>query len=121
MPANGRFGGHFVSGHIDGVGVIKRKERVENALYLTIQVPSEYRKTMMIKGSIAVDGTSLTIFELGEDTLTISLIPHTQGATILAGKMVGDTVNIECDMLAKYVQQILIRQRKAKVMFQWIC
>ena len=107
MPANGRFGGHFVSGHVDGVGVIKKKERVENALYLTIQVPSEYRKTMMIKGSIAVDGTSLTIFELGEDTLTISLIPHTQGATILAGKMVGDTVNIECDMLAKYVQQIL--------------
>jgi riboflavin synthase len=114
MPANGRFGGHFVSGHVDGVGVIKKTERVENALYLTIQVPSEYRKTMMIKGSIAVDGTSLTIFELGEDTLTISLIPHTQGETILAGKMVGDTVNIECDMLAKYVQQILIPSEKSE-------
>lgn len=107
MAANGRFGGHFVSGHVDGVGTIIKRQMVENALYMTIQAPAFCLPFFMLKGSVAIDGTSLTIFHVEEDTLTISLIPHTRGATILAEKKIGDQVNIECDMLAKYVQQML--------------
>lgn len=107
MAANGRFGGHFVSGHVDGVGTIIKRQMVENALYMTIQAPKACLPFFMLKGSVAIDGTSLTIFHVEEDTLTISLIPHTRGATILAEKKIGDQVNIECDMLAKYVQQML--------------
>lgn len=107
MAANGRFGGHFVSGHIDGVGVITGKKRVENALYIDIQYSAELSPYLMPKGSAALDGTSLTLFYVSEKELTISLIPHTQEETILAEKAIGDLVNIECDMLAKYVERML--------------
>lgn len=110
MAANGRFGGHFVSGHIDGVGVITGKKRVENALYIDIQYSAEFSPYLMPKGSIALDGTSLTLFYVSEKELTISLIPHTQEETILAEKAIGDLVNIECDMLAKYVERMLSRK-----------
>ncbi|MCA1030589.1 riboflavin synthase [Bacillus timonensis] len=107
MAANGRFGGHFVSGHVDGVGEIVHKERKENAVYYTIKVDEHIRKFMLMKGSVAVDGTSLTIFGLTDNTFTISLIPHTLQETILGQKGQGDTVNLECDMLGKYVQQFV--------------
>ncbi|ANB61289.1 riboflavin synthase [Anoxybacteroides amylolyticum] len=107
MAANGRFGGHFVSGHVDGVGEIIRKEPVANAVYYEIKVPKPLRKYMIVKGSVAIDGTSLTIFGLTDDTLTISLIPHTRAETILGDKQVGDIVNIECDVIGKYVEQFL--------------
>ncbi|RAK22237.1 riboflavin synthase alpha chain [Anoxybacillus vitaminiphilus] len=107
MAANGRFGGHFVSGHVDGVGEIIRKEPVANAVYYEIKVPKELRKYMIFKGSVAVDGTSLTIFGLTDDTFTISLIPHTRAETILGDKQVGDIVNIECDVIGKYVEQFI--------------
>lgn len=110
MAANGRFGGHFVSGHVDGVGVISGKKQVENALYVDITYPSELAPYLMPKGSVALDGTSLTIFYVSEKELTISLIPHTQEETILAGKAIGDSVNIECDMLAKYVERMMNRK-----------
>lgn len=110
MAANGRFGGHFVSGHIDGVGVITGKKRVENALYIDIQYSAELSPYLMPKGSAALDGTSLTLFYVSEKELTISLIPHTQEETILAEKAIGDLVNIECDMLAKYVERMLSRK-----------
>ncbi|MDQ0176561.1 riboflavin synthase [Bacillus chungangensis] len=114
IAANGRFGGHFVSGHIDAVAVIKKKEYRENALYMTIEVPEAYESFLLVKGSIAVDGTSLTIFHVVKSTITISLIPHTQNATILAAKNVGELVNIECDLLMKYVQQFIKPQQKAE-------
>ncbi|SFA48039.1 riboflavin synthase alpha chain [Parageobacillus thermantarcticus] len=107
MAANGRFGGHFVSGHVDGVGEIIRKWPVANAVYYEIQIPKELRKYMILKGSVAVDGTSLTIFGLTDDTFTISLIPHTRAATILGDKQPGDIVNIECDVIGKYVAQFM--------------
>ncbi|KMY54334.1 riboflavin synthase subunit alpha [Bacillus sp. FJAT-27231] len=110
MAANGRFGGHFVSGHVDGVGTITGKKQVENALYVDIAYPSELAPYLMTKGSVALDGTSLTIFYVSEKELTISLIPHTQEETILAKKAIGDPVNIECDMLAKYVERMLNRK-----------
>ncbi|MBA2873305.1 riboflavin synthase [Thermaerobacillus caldiproteolyticus] len=112
MAANGRFGGHFVSGHVDGIGEIIRKEPVANAVYYDIKVPKELRKYMILKGSVAVDGTSLTIFGLTDDTFTISLIPHTRAETILGDKQVGDIVNIECDVIGKYVEQFLARKQE---------
>ena len=103
MAANGRFGGHFVSGHVDGVGrIINRKER-SNALYLDISISKQLHDFLINKGSITVDGTSLTLFNVENGTITISLIPHTQDKTILKEKKVGDFVNIECDLLAKYI------------------
>lgn len=111
MSANGRFGGHFVSGHVDGVGKIVKRDSRDNAEYFQIQVDPELAKFMMMKGSVSVDGTSLTIFGLEDDTFTISLIPHTQDATILTTKNVGDEVNIECDMLLKYIHQLIFKNQ----------
>ncbi|MFD2637667.1 riboflavin synthase [Piscibacillus salipiscarius] len=107
MPANGRFGGHFVSGHVDGVGKIVKRESKDNAEYFYIEVPDELAKYFMLKGSVSVDGTSLTVFGVESNQFTISLIPHTQEATILTSKHEGDEVNIECDMLLKYVHQLV--------------
>ncbi|MDR7001833.1 riboflavin synthase [Neobacillus niacini] len=103
MAAGGRFGGHFVSGHIDGTGVIKSKKAFENAVYYEIEAKQEMLNYIILKGSVAVDGTSLTVFGKSEDTFTISLIPHTLSETILGLKGSGDLVNLECDMIGKYV------------------
>ncbi|GAB3042834.1 riboflavin synthase [Virgibacillus ainsalahensis] len=110
MHANGRFGGHFVSGHVDGTGKIYGKRKQENAIYYDIQIPEELSGFLLHKGSITVDGVSLTLFAVNKDSFTISLIPHTVSETILGEKGIGDRVNIECDMLAKYVQNMLSKQ-----------
>lgn len=107
MAANGRFGGHFVSGHIDATGKIVKKKKEQNAIYYDIEIPNDLTKYILPKGSITVDGTSLTIFGIQQSIFTISLIPHTAKGTILGEKEEGDIVNIECDMLAKYVQKML--------------
>ncbi|OCA85705.1 riboflavin synthase subunit alpha [Bacillus sp. FJAT-27225] len=107
MAAGGRFGGHFVSGHIDGTGTIKSKKRLENAVYYEIETNPEVNHFVILKGSVAVDGTSLTVFGVSDRTFTISLIPHTLSETILSDKGPGDKVNIECDMLGKYVHHML--------------
>lgn len=113
MAANGRFGGHFVSGHVDGVGKIIRRQTRDNALLIDIQVPGHLTDWMIMKGSVCVDGTSLTIFGLTADSFTISLIPHTQDEVITAKKKVGEEVNIECDMMAKYIQQMLEKKQRS--------
>lgn len=107
MAANGRFGGHFVSGHIDGVGHIISKKQEENALYVTVSFPEQLGRYFLYKGSVALDGTSLTLFGVTDEGITVSLIPHTRDETVLAAKGIGDPVNIECDMLAKYVGNML--------------
>lgn len=112
MAANGRFGGHFVSGHIDGTGTISSIKAEENAVYIEIIIPEHGTQYCLKKGSIAVDGTSLTIFYVKEQSVTISLIPHTRGETILGSKRVGDIVNIEFDLLGKYVRSIV--EKKAE-------
>ncbi|WP_449354325.1 riboflavin synthase [Virgibacillus natechei] len=114
MAANGRFGGHFVSGHIDGKGKIIRKERQENAVYYDIEIDNGLTSFFIKKGSTAVDGISLTVFHVEGNTFTISLIPHTVSETILGEKNQGDIVNIECDMLAKYMQQMLEQQQNSE-------
>lgn len=106
MAANGRFGGHFVSGHVDGVGVIRSVRKETNAITKKIELDPHLMKYMMIKGSVSVDGTSLTIFGMDRTSITISLIPTTQNDSLIGNKGIGDKVNIECDMLAKYTERI---------------
>ncbi|SER37392.1 riboflavin synthase alpha chain [Gracilibacillus ureilyticus] len=110
MHANGRFGGHFVSGHVDAVGTIERTWTEDNAKYYYIKVPETRYITM--KGSISVDGTSLTVFGVDDHGFTISLIPETQKATVLGEKDRGDIVNVEYDMLAKYMERLLQTSEK---------
>ncbi|MRG87307.1 riboflavin synthase [Salinibacillus xinjiangensis] len=110
MAAGGRFGGHFVSGHVDGIGKIVQKKPEANAVYYQIEIPKELQQFFMLKGSVAVDGTSLTVFGVDQNIITISLIPHTVSHTVLGDKEKGDIVNIECDMLAKYVANMLFQK-----------
>lgn len=107
MAAGGRFGGHFVSGHIDGTGVIKSKKTFENAIYYEIEADPELLRFIIKRGSIAVDGTSLTVFDVSNDSFTLSLIPHTRSESILGNKENGEIVNLECDMIGKYVGHFL--------------
>ncbi|QAS53237.1 riboflavin synthase [Halobacillus litoralis] len=111
MGAGGRFGGHLVSGHIDGTGTIVSKNPESNAVYYEIELPDELIHYFVYKGSIAVDGTSLTVFGVKDNKVTISLIPHTMEHTVLGGKGPGDHVNIECDMIGKYVAHFLGGQK----------
>lgn len=104
MLANGRFGGHIVSGHVDTVGEIVNINTQENAVQYSIQTDTTY---CLEKGSITIDGTSLTIFRVSKDSIDISLIPHTQSHTILSSKKIGDLVNIEFDILGKYIEKFL--------------
>ncbi|WP_252503352.1 riboflavin synthase [Sporosarcina sp. Marseille-Q4943] len=110
MAANGRFGGHFVTGHVDCVGEIIAMRPIENAIYIDIQMDSAFQTYLVPKGSITVDGTSLTVFSIFEQGFTISLIPVTQADSILGHKRVGDYVNVECDILAKYIERIVLRK-----------
>ncbi|MBB4826011.1 riboflavin synthase [Sporosarcina luteola] len=110
MPANGRFGGHFVSGHVDQVGEIVSIRPASNALYVEIRTQRELLPYMMEKCSVAIDGTSLTIFKVTEDTFTISLIPVTQKDSQIGRKKVGAKVNIECDILVKYMDRLIFKR-----------
>ncbi|WP_397538468.1 riboflavin synthase [Rummeliibacillus pycnus] len=112
MPANGRFGGHFVSGHVDGTGVILRKRKIANAVYVDIGISRELSKFCMLKGSVTIDGISLTIFDVKPTQLTVSLIPHTFDLTLLGIKKEHDVVNIENDLLGKYVINHLERKQE---------
>ncbi|MDR7071104.1 riboflavin synthase [Fictibacillus barbaricus] len=107
MAAGGRFGGHFVSGHVDGTGEIIEKRPEKNAIYYVVKLPSHLMQYFILKGSVCIDGTSLTVFEVTKDTIMVSLIPLTAEHTVLGKKGPGDLVNIECDMLAKYVYRML--------------
>ncbi|MEH6889668.1 riboflavin synthase [Bacillus sp. JJ864] len=114
MSANGRFGGHFVTGHIDGTGTIIDKKRSYNAVYYKIQLPNELLRYCLQKGSVAIDGTSLTIFGIDESSITISLIPHTLSQSVIGTKTAGDIVNIECDMIGKYIERFITQPTSKK-------
>lgn len=107
MPADGRFGGHMVTGHIDGTGVIRQVSRDDNAVWYHIRTTPEILRYIVEKGSIAVDGISLTVAKVSDADFSISVIPHTEAHTILTGKRIGDTVNIENDCVGKYVEKFL--------------
>lgn len=110
MAANGRFGGHFVTGHIDCVGEIIAVRPIENAIYMDIQINPAFQAHLVPKGSITVDGTSLTVFDSSEQGFSISLIPVTQADSVIGHKRIGDYVNVECDILAKYLERIVSKK-----------
>ena len=102
-----RLGGHLVSGHIDGVGTILRERKEDLARILDISAPPGVTRYTIEKGSITVDGTSLTVVSVGDGGFTVSLIPHTRGLTTLGYKKVGHTVNLEADLIGKYVEKMM--------------
>lgn len=107
MPVNGRFGGHIVSGHIDGVGVITNIKEDDNAAWYTIKTTKKIMDYIIEKGSIAIDGISLTVADVGTEAFSVSIIPHTAKATILSEKSVGDSVNLENDVVGKYIGKLI--------------
>jgi riboflavin synthase len=107
MAANGRFGGHIVSGHIDGVGIITRIKADDNAVWFTVSAAKNILRHVVLKGSITIDGISLTVARLEDESFSVSVIPHTRAQTNLAFKQVGDEVNLETDMIGKYVDRLL--------------
>ncbi len=107
MAADGRFGGHIVSGHIDGTGEIAGMDREDNAVWVTVKAPPALLRYIIEKGSIAIDGISLTVAYVDNQCFKVSLIPHTAGHTTLLDKKNGDVVNLENDIVGKYVDKLL--------------
>lgn len=107
LRLSGRIDGHLVSGHIDGIGTVKRKQNIGNAVIFTIGVPESLSRYMVKKGSVAVDGISLTINNCGRDSFDVSIIPHTAKLTTMGLSKVGNPVNIETDMIGKYVERFV--------------
>lgn len=107
MRADGRFGGHFVQGHVDGTGVVERIRDQEECHWLTISFGSELAPCLIPKGSIAVDGISLTIAALHETTFDVMIVPFTWAHTNVRTLQAGEQVNLECDMIGKYVARAL--------------
>lgn len=102
-----RLGGHLVSGHVDGVGIIKSFENEDNAVWVSISASPDILKYVIPKGSVAIDGISLTAAYVDEKILKVSIIPHTGEATTLLSRKPGEKVNLECDMIGKYVEKLL--------------
>ncbi|MEQ1845878.1 MAG: riboflavin synthase [Nitrospira sp.] len=107
MKLNERIGGHLVAGHVDGVGVIRSRQQDSNAIVFTIGAPPEILRYCVAKGSITVDGISLTINSMTEHGFSVAIIPHTAKVTILGLKQVNDPVNLESDLIGKYVERLL--------------
>lgn len=110
MAADGRFGGHIVSGHIDGVGTIIGIRKDDNAVWFEVAADADILNGIVMKGSIAIDGISLTVAAVDSKSFKVSIIPHTLKETILGTKSVRDKVNLENDLIGKYVQKMLIGQ-----------
>ena len=106
MQADGRFGGHFVTGHIDGMGEILRISRDGTAVWYTIRVDPKLTPYIVEKGSVAIDGISLTVAKTAQAEFSISAIPHTVGQTALNEKRAGDFVNVETDVIGKYIEKL---------------
>jgi riboflavin synthase len=112
LRANGELGGHFVTGHVDGLGKIIRWERAGKDHVLDIAAPAEVMKYLVFKGSVAVDGISLTVAGVGKKDFRIWIIPHTFDVTVLRERKVGDAVNLEADLLGKYVEKFLAGRKR---------
>ena len=107
MTAATRFGGHVVQGHVDGLGEIISRTPSENWELLQVRIPKQLMKYVVLKGSITIDGVSLTVNEVGEDFIGLSLIPETLALTTLGTKQPGDKVNVEADVMAKHIERLL--------------
>lgn len=108
LTLSSRLGGHIVSGHIDGTGRITDMTREDNAVWVTVNTKPELLRYMIEKGSIAIDGVSLTLAYVDSECFKVSVIPHTGEETILLTKKPGDTVNLECDLIGKYVEKLMM-------------
>jgi len=115
MKADGRFGGHIVQGHVDGVGKLIELERIADSenWWLRIELPSEIEKYTVFKGSISIEGISLTVAKIEQDVCTVAIIPHTVEMTNLGSLKPGDPVNLEADLIAKYVEKMTKRDATA--------
>ena len=107
MAANGRFGGHIVTGHIDGTGIISRIRRDDNAVWYTVDAAPALLRYIIKKGSVAMDGISLTVAQVTDRNFSVSVIPHTAGHTTLPDRAPGDRVNLENDCVGKYIEKLL--------------
>jgi len=107
MKLNERIGGHLVAGHVDGVGTIRDRHQEGNAIFFTIEAPHEILRYCVVKGSITVDGISLTVNDVTEKGFSVAIIPHTAKVTTLGLKQPGDSVNLEADLIGKYVERLL--------------
>lgn len=116
MPAYGRFGGHIVSGHIDGTGKIINIKNDGIAVWYTIEADNNIMRYIVEKGSIAIDGISLTVAKTDKNNFSVSIIPHTAVQTVLSSKKVGDIVNLENDIIGKYVERLMSPVNKEGVM-----
>lgn len=112
MAIGERLGGHIVSGHIDGKGKVIEKKDEDIATWITIEASKEILNYIVLKGSIAIDGISLTVAEVGESFFKVSLIPLTKGETTLYDKSIGEEVNLECDIIGKYVERLLFMKER---------
>lgn len=107
MAADGRFGGHIVAGHVDGTGKIVSTRRDDTAVWYTVKAAPQILRYIVEKGSVAVDGISLTVAEVFHDKFSISAIPHTVDQTVLKERAAGDVVNLETDIIGKYVEKLM--------------
>jgi len=107
MSADGRFGGHFVMGHVDGIGTIVNMKKDGDSIRLELEVPREASQYIVKKGSIAIDGISLTVNEQHANIITVNIIPYTASKTTIGGKSIRDNLNIEADIIGKYVQSFV--------------
>jgi len=107
LKADARLGGHFVLGHIDTTGKIIDIKELSGSHFLTIEIPEQFKKYLIFVGSVAIDGVSMTVAQLKENTFSVGIIPHTWEETIFSTKKSGDTVNLEFDVLGKYVERIM--------------
>lgn len=114
LSVGARLGGHFVQGHIDGVGIVRLVTPEENAVIMEIEMPVSLRRYFVEKGSVTVDGVSLTVADARPETFTVWTIPHTREITTLGERKAGDCVNLECDLLGKYIERLL-SERMASV------
>ncbi len=112
MAADGRFGGHIVAGHVDGIGRIVKIRRDDTAVWYNIQTNKGIMKYIVEKGSVTIDGISLTVAKVGESDFSVSAIPHTAEVTVLKNKREGDKVNIETDIIGKYVEKLLTNRNE---------
>ncbi|MEO8232677.1 MAG: riboflavin synthase [Ignavibacteriota bacterium] len=107
LAAEARLGGHFVLGHIDTTGKVEDVKELSNSHWLTISFPEQFKQYLIYVGSVAIDGVSMTVAELQNNSFSVGIIPHTWKETIFADKKIGDTVNLEFDVLGKYVERIM--------------
>lgn len=118
LTLNTRLGGHMVSGHIDGVGYIRRMIKESNATWIDIQVPVDMTRYIIQKGSIALDGVSLTVANIEGSMVSVSIIPTTKDETTLLSKRIGDRINIECDLVGKYIEKLTKRNLSPELLKQ---